>query len=220
MLKIGSAIKNSLIKKSINLVIQDFKNSLLVFKTSNLSSTIKNLEKFNIDFLIIDYKLINNTYYDLKKLQSIKQECKIILFINNEKYESIPLEQIKGVIHNNINSRQLENILNRLANHNNSFLKKNKWISEFNYNPEYNCKLTKRQKQILEQLINKKTSRKEIADSLNISRNTVDNHLNKIFQKLSVHNKIQAITEALKNDLVHFSSSKLTVNNRGEKAND
>ncbi|USK31987.1 response regulator transcription factor [Bacillus sp. F19] len=64
--------------------------------------------------------------------------------------------------------------------------------------------LTKREKEILFELV-KGLSNKEIAEALFISDKTVKIHINKIFKKLNVKSRSQAVIYAVRNQLVPFS---------------
>lgn len=64
--------------------------------------------------------------------------------------------------------------------------------------------LTRREKEVLSELV-KGLSNKEIAKSLSISDKTVKIHINKIFKKLNVKSRTQAVIYAVQNQLVPFS---------------
>ena len=64
--------------------------------------------------------------------------------------------------------------------------------------------LTGREKEVLSELV-KGLSNKEIAKSLSISDKTVKIHINKIFKKLNVKSRTQAVIYAVQNQLVPFS---------------
>ncbi len=61
--------------------------------------------------------------------------------------------------------------------------------------------LTERELQILRK-IGKGGTYQEIAEHLFISPKTVRNHIEKIYKKLQVHNRVDAVTLALKNNLI------------------
>jgi len=65
-------------------------------------------------------------------------------------------------------------------------------------------RLTEREKEILFELV-KGLSNKEIAEALFISDKTVKIHINKIFKKLNVKSRSQAVIYAVRNQLVPFS---------------
>ena len=70
--------------------------------------------------------------------------------------------------------------------------------------------LTAREKEILNELI-RGASYKEIASDLNISIHTVNNHIRKIYEKMRVHSRGEAVARALgsspDNDMDHDDSS-------------
>ena len=61
--------------------------------------------------------------------------------------------------------------------------------------------LTKRETEILEQLASG-LNYNQIAENLFISPGTVRKHIENIYQKLHVHNKVEAVQMAIKNRLV------------------
>jgi len=65
--------------------------------------------------------------------------------------------------------------------------------------------LTKREVEIL-QLITKGLTNKEVANVLNLSRSTIRTHLEHIYQKMEVSNRVEAITEGYKRGIVDFWS--------------
>lgn len=62
-------------------------------------------------------------------------------------------------------------------------------------------KLTPREQEVLMLLV-EGNGTNEIANLLSISPNTVRNHLQSIFQKFRVHSRLEAVTHAIKNNLV------------------
>lgn len=63
--------------------------------------------------------------------------------------------------------------------------------------------LTHREGEILT-LLASGGSTSEIGESLSISKNTVRNHVQHILQKLHVHTRLEAVTYAMKNDLISY----------------
>lgn len=61
--------------------------------------------------------------------------------------------------------------------------------------------LSKREKEVLT-LYSKGLNYNQIAESLTISPATVRKHIENIYKKMKVHNKIEAIQEALKSKLI------------------
>lgn len=81
------------------------------------------------------------------------------------------------------------------------FSEDNKKEDEFPDEPE--IRLTKRENEIL-QLIAKGLTNKEVADILKLSHSTVRTHLEHIYQKMDVSNRVEAITEGYKRGMVEF----------------
>jgi DNA-binding NarL/FixJ family response regulator len=79
-----------------------------------------------------------------------------------------------------------------------------KLISYHQQQTESENDLTGREKEVLSELV-KGLSNKEIAKSLCISDKTVKIHINKIFKKLNVKSRSQAIIYAVRHQLVSFS---------------
>ena len=67
-------------------------------------------------------------------------------------------------------------------------------------------KLTKREVEVLQRVIEGKSS-KEVADELFVSKRTVDFHLANIYTKLSVTNRLQAFREATRRGLLTATTS-------------
>jgi DNA-binding NarL/FixJ family response regulator len=65
--------------------------------------------------------------------------------------------------------------------------------------------LTPREKDVL-QLIGDGLKNTEVAASLDITENTVEIHLKKIFRKLRVHDRTAAVTVALRRGILHLSA--------------
>ncbi len=71
------------------------------------------------------------------------------------------------------------------------------------YDDEPHISLTPREKEIL-QLITKGLTNKEVASVLTLSRSTIRTHLEHIYQKMEVSNRVEAITEGYKRGWVEF----------------
>ena len=61
--------------------------------------------------------------------------------------------------------------------------------------------LTERESEVLKLIVDGLT-KKEIADSLQLSRHTIDSHLRNIYQKLHVKNRAAAVAAAVRDRLV------------------
>ena len=74
-------------------------------------------------------------------------------------------------------------------------------VKSFNHHHTQEPDLTRREKEVLEQLCQGK-SYKMIADSIFVSEDTVRFHIKKIYKKLQVNSKSEAVIKALKNNLI------------------
>ena len=74
-------------------------------------------------------------------------------------------------------------------------------VGSFNAKPNSHPELTRREREVLEELCNGK-SYKMIADSLCVSEDTVRFHIKKIYRKLQVNSKSEAVIKALKDKIV------------------
>ena len=86
--------------------------------------------------------------------------------------------------------KKLKKLLTEIKELNEKAQENNKWI-----NFEKNCnhfKITDRQKEIII-LLSKGLEYKEISSKLNISKKTVDRHIQNIYDKTNTHNKIELI---------------------------
>jgi DNA-binding NarL/FixJ family response regulator len=61
--------------------------------------------------------------------------------------------------------------------------------------------LSEREKEILQFLVDG-LSYKMIADKVNISYNTVNSHIKKIYDKLQVHSVSEAVSKAIRNNII------------------
>ena len=73
--------------------------------------------------------------------------------------------------------------------------------------------LTQREKKVLALIIEGK-SNPEIADALVISTHTVKAHIESLYRKLGVHNKVQAAVYAVLNNIPEESTPKIFLKNK------
>lgn len=111
-----------------------------------------------------------------------------ILYIN-EKCKSEDV--VKSLLENSFDMILIQNIDNVKSY---SYVDNNEFLKNLNID----FKLSKREKEILK-LLALGLSNKEISKNLNISVNTVKNHLNNIFKKIGVSGRTQAAIVVMKN---------------------
>jgi DNA-binding CsgD family transcriptional regulator len=90
---------------------------------------------------------------------------------------------------------QIANLVNRYKNIPNETSNGNKMMTL--------TALSKREREVLS-LMAKSYGTNEIGETLSISNNTVRNHVQRIFQKLQVHSRLEAVIFAIKNDLLEI----------------
>jgi RNA polymerase sigma factor (sigma-70 family) len=66
------------------------------------------------------------------------------------------------------------------------------------------AELSDRERQVLEAIV-KGRSNKEIAGALGISENTVKVHTTRVFEKLGVADRMEAITAAISRGIIHLN---------------
>jgi len=79
---------------------------------------------------------------------------------------------------------------------------KSKGDNKYSLDLDELSKFSKREQDVM-QLLCHGYANKEIAQSLNISINTVKTHVSKVFSKLDVHNRTEALAEAKLLNIVH-----------------
>jgi len=72
-----------------------------------------------------------------------------------------------------------------------------------NSSEDQNIKLTRREIEVLNHVVQGRSS-KEVADTLFVSKRTVDFHLANIYDKLHVSNRVQALRKATKLGLIPY----------------
>ncbi|MFC1859842.1 response regulator [Thermodesulfobacteriota bacterium] len=72
------------------------------------------------------------------------------------------------------------------------------------HEPSVRKSLSKRELQILECVVSGKSNR-EIADQIHLSLDTVKTHIKKIYRKLRVHSRSQAVKKAIQEEIVNLS---------------
>ncbi|MFD1063289.1 response regulator [Winogradskyella litorisediminis] len=168
----------------------------------------------NIDLILMDIEMPNMN--GIEATQVIKQkypQIKIIMltvFDNDENIFNAIKAGADGYLLKEINAGDLHSgiveTLNGGAAMNPSIaLKTLKLLrnpsSIENISEQEEIKLTKREIDVLEQL-GKGLSYNKIADNLILSTGTIRKHIENIYRKLQVHNKLEAVQKARRNNLI------------------
>ena len=187
-----------------------FEDLNLVFIAANGLEMIEKLNDHQVDVILMDINMpVMNGIDATAKIRKSHPDIKIIMHTvfdeDNKIFESI-LAGANGYILKDDKPTRLimaiedsleggapmsTSIASKVLN----FIKKETEDSQAEFN------LTKRELQILQQ-IGKGQNYQQIADQLFISPKTVRNHIEKIYKKLQVHNKVDAVNVARKNNLI------------------
>lgn len=160
-----------------------------VVTVNNQINTLKFLKRNDIDIILLDVIMPNvDGMITLKAIREIHEYIPIIVLssVNDDNQMVACLKAgaddyiVKPFILPNLLAR-MEAILRRTLKN------KNKKIKMVSHVP-----LTSKEQQVLE-LASKGNSNKEIADKLLVKEVTIKTHLNKIFKKLKVSNRMQAV---------------------------
>ena len=187
-----------------------FEGVELIFIASNGQEMIEKLAKNKVDVILMDINMpIMNGIDATKKVKDKYPAVKVIMhtvFDEEDKiFESILAGATGYLLKDDKPSKILLSIEEAMeggapmsvsiASKVLGFIKTDAEKSNEDFN------LTKRELQIL-QRIGKGENYQQIADVLFISPKTVRNHIEKVYKKLEVHNKVDAVTVAMKNKLI------------------
>lgn len=184
-----------LFAKSLAIAFEEYKEIENFYTTQEIQSLEETIKGKNIDIVLMDINLGKLTGNDglniagnlIKNLPAIK----IIILTGYDlpvyKYEAKKLN-ISGFLNKNISPNKLFEALMRVHQGYTCFPADN--------NAPIIEELTTTEKQILS-LISCGKKRKEIAKELCISERTLSNHLQHIYEKLSVTSSVEAITKAI-----------------------
>ena len=215
IIKIAIVDDNSFLIKTIEEKLSFFNDLSYKFSSCNGSDLLNKLEKNNnLDLILMDIEM--PVLNGIEATEIVKQKyphIKVIMltvFDNDENIfnaikagaDGYLLKEISpDILHKGI----VETINGGAAMNPSIALKTLKLLRnpieiENTYEQE-EVKLTKRETEVLEQL-SKGLSYNIIADNLIISPGTIRKHVENIYKKLQVHNKIEAVQKAKRNKLI------------------
>jgi len=214
-LKIAIAEDNSFLAKTIVEKLSFFKDLNFKFKGNNGAELIGKLEvNHNIDVILMDIQMPEMDGITATEIIKTKYpHIKIIMLTVFDDDENI-FKAIKaganGYLLKEINPENLHKCILEVVNGGApmtpnialktlNLLRNPKRIHSIKKNEE--VKLTNREVEILEHL-SKGLNYNEIADNLIISPSTVRKHIENIYKKLQVHNKMEAVLMAQKHKLI------------------
>jgi DNA-binding NarL/FixJ family response regulator len=213
--KIAIAEDNSFLANAVIEKISFFKDLKFKFKASNGAELIGKLEEnHNIDIILMDIQMpvmdgikateiIHNKYPHIKIIMLTVHDSDTMIFnaikagargyllkeIDPEKLHDCIIEVLNGgaPMSPSIALKTLKLLRNP--------------IEIPSENMEDNIVLSKRETEILEQL-SKGLNYNLIADNLYISTGTVRKHIENIYKKLQVHNKLEAVIKAKRHNII------------------
>lgn len=214
-IKIAIVDDNSFLISTVKEKLSFFEDIDFKFSSMNGSDLLTKLEEnHNIDLLLMDIEM--PVLNGIETVEIVKQkypQIKIIMltvFDNDENIFKAIKAGADGYLLKDVNPRVLyegiKETLNGGAAMNPSIALKTLRLLrnpiEFeNEKDQEDIKLSQREVEVLEQL-SKGLSYSVIADNLFLSTGTVRKHIENIYKKLQVHNKLQAVQKAKKNNLI------------------
>ncbi|MDV7105959.1 response regulator transcription factor [Vibrio sp. TH_r3] len=171
--------------------------------------TSDDIEQLSLDkescLYFIEFNNAVMLYKQIERLTGLNQQCFIIVYdapINIRTSTLIPLGRLKGYFFSDISNKQFLSGIEAIFSGKNQLPKNiSSQLIEYyqslivRFNQPYSTELTPREIVVLEYL-RSGLSNNKLADELFISEHTVKSHLYKIFKKLSVSNRTQAIAWA------------------------
>ena len=214
-IKVAIVDDNSFLINMIQEKLSFFEDLSVKFTATNGSDALHKLDaNHNIDLILMDIEMpILNGIETTEKVKQKYPHVKIIMltvFDNDEHIFNAIKAGADGYLLKEINAKDLHDgileTLNGGAAMNPSIAMKTLKLLrnpiEINSVEEKECiTLTPREIDVLEQL-SKGLSYNLIADNLILSVGTVRKHIENIYKKLQVHNKLEAVQKARKNNLI------------------
>jgi DNA-binding NarL/FixJ family response regulator len=222
-IRIGIADDNPKLLQSIASGLKQYEQIEVVFIATNGQDAIDQLAKHTIDVLLMDINMpVLNGIEATKKIKGTHPDIKVVMltvFDENDKiFDSIMagasgyllkdaktvriVEAIEDVLDGGapMSPEIATRILGLLRHQKTGELQKQR-AEKFN--------LTERELEILKAIASG-AQYNQIAEQLFISPKTVRKHIENIYGKLHVHNKVEAIHVAMKNNLLHIFLTLIT----------
>lgn len=172
---------------------------------------LKKVEEYRPDFILMDINLPGKNGIEVTSLvKSQYPNCRVLILTMFEHDEYL-MEALRagadGYLLKDSSSEQVVAAIRKVSQGDSVIHPRmtQKLITYHQTNSERNKNvLSEREKEVLFELV-KGLSNKEIAEVLFISDKTVKIHINKIFKKLNVKSRTQAVIYAVQNQLIPFS---------------
>ncbi|WP_178984523.1 response regulator [Winogradskyella helgolandensis] len=214
-IKIAIVDDNTFLIKTVEEKLSFFEDLEVKFTAMNGVDVLEKLDgNHNLDLILMDIEMpIMNGIEATEKVKQKYPHIKIIMltvFDNDENIFNAIKAGADGYLLKEINAGDLHTgiveTLNGGAAMNPSIalktlkLLRNPFVAEDKQDLE-TIKLTDREVDVLEQL-SKGLSYNAIADNLILSTGTIRKHIENIYRKLQVHNKLEAVQKARRNNLI------------------
>ncbi len=214
-IKIGIVDDNSFLINTVKEKLSFFEDLIFKFSAMNGSELLTKLEdNSNLDLILMDIEM--PVLNGIETTEIVKQKyphIKIIMltvFDNDENIFNAIKAGADGYLLKEINAKDLhdgiQDTINGGAAMNPSIALKTlkllrNPIDIENKKDQEDIQLTSRETDVLEQL-SKGLNYNKIADNLILSSGTVRKHIENIYRKLQVHNKLEAVQKAKRNKLI------------------
>ncbi|WP_412560134.1 response regulator [Winogradskyella sp. MIT101101] len=204
---------NTFLIKAVEEKLSFFEDLTVKFNAMNGEDLLKRLESnHNLDLILMDIEMpIMNGIEATEKVKQKYPHIKIIMltvFDNDENIFNAIKAGADGYLLKEINAGDLHSgileTLNGGAAMNPSIalktlkLLRNPFVQE---KEKEGIKLTNREVDVLEQL-SKGLSYNAVAENLILSTGTIRKHIENIYRKLQVHNKLEAVQKAKRNNII------------------
>jgi len=188
------AEKSYIVRVGLMRIINSFHEISVEKELTDLKSVIKNVNKLNPDFLIINMKLIENEYDNFRELFDKNITTKFIIFVGTKRQheqfeyfdEKISIDDSKTEI-----SKKIQALINSK-------------ISKIDVGE--NEGLSEREKEVL-RLVAMGKINKEIAEALYISTHTVITHRKNITNKLEIKTVAGLTVYAILNNIIDIDEA-------------
>ncbi|MGE7925924.1 LuxR C-terminal-related transcriptional regulator [Viridibacillus arvi] len=199
--------KHPFMAKGIKDVIDLEEDMQATFMANPIELNLKALDKLNkYDIFIVDINLVNLNKMDVvKEIRTYYPESICILYIESDVsncYKSLMERKIDGFIHKTAEPKEFIKSLKAIINNelvvSEDFL--NYIRQEGNASSKYNS-LTLVERKTLK-MVKEGNTNKAISIELKVCQRTVENYLSRIFSKLDVETRVEAVVKAIDEKII------------------